>query len=70
MEQFNNAIRHGFAIVVEGYFDRLRWIQAGYDNVLCVMSNELSPYKRMILIDFLKLYLYQMGMSMEKRIHY
>lgn len=49
MEQFNNAIRHGFAIVVEGYFDRLRWIQSGYDNVLCVMSNELSPYKRMIL---------------------
>ena len=49
MEQFPKAIKHGFAIVVEGYFDRLRWIQAGYDNVLCVMSNELSPYKRMLL---------------------
>lgn len=49
MEYFKDILEKGYAIVVEGMFDVIRWRSLGYNNVLGTMGNDLSFHKRLIL---------------------
>lgn len=49
MEYFDVIEDKGYAIVVEGMFDVIRWRSMGYYNVLGTMGNDLSLHKRLIL---------------------
>ncbi len=49
LEFFDEVESKGYAIVVEGMFDVLRWRSIGYYNVLGTMGNDLSLHKRLIL---------------------
>lgn len=49
MEYFDEILKKGYAIIVEGMFDVVRWRSLGYYNVLGTMGNDLTLHKRMIL---------------------
>lgn len=45
----NNAIRHDSVIVVEGPMDAMRVHQAGYHNVVAILSGSLSKFQESLL---------------------